>query len=85
MRIDFPLALDDLGAFTQAYTANRPVNDVPYVCAAAPGILATADLPAITPAGPELRPPNPEPRLPETPNTASVKECSPTLVRSKEN
>ena len=35
-----------------AYTANRPVNAIPYVCAAAPGILATADLPPITPAGP---------------------------------
>ena len=81
VRIDFPVALDDLGAFTPAYTANRPVNSVPYVCAAPPGILATADLPAITPAGPGTPTPLPEP--PE-PDTASVKECSPTLVRSKE-
>ncbi|HEY3834344.1 MAG TPA: dihydrodipicolinate reductase [Acidimicrobiia bacterium] len=51
VRIDFPVALDDLGAFTPGYTAHRPVNAVPYVCAAPPGILATADLPAITPAG----------------------------------
>jgi len=48
----FPIPLDELGSFTPAYTANRPVNAIPYVCAAAPGILATAGLPAITPAGP---------------------------------
>lgn len=48
----FPIALDDLAATTPAYTANRPVNAVPYVCAARPGILSTADLPPITPAGP---------------------------------
>jgi hypothetical protein len=28
------------------------VNAVPYVCAAAPGILGSADLPPVTPAGP---------------------------------
>ncbi len=50
--LTFPVPLDDLAAFTPAYTANRPVNAVPYVCAAPPGILATADLPPITPAGP---------------------------------
>jgi 2,4-diaminopentanoate dehydrogenase len=48
----FPIPLEQLGSFTPAYTANRPVNAVPYVCAAPPGILATAGLPAITPAGP---------------------------------
>jgi len=48
----FPTPLDELGSVTPAYTANRPVNAVPYVCAAAPGILLTADLPPITPAGP---------------------------------
>jgi 4-hydroxy-tetrahydrodipicolinate reductase len=47
----FPIPLNDLGAFTPAYTANRPVNAIPYVCAARPGILATADLPPIVPAG----------------------------------
>jgi len=50
--LPFPIPLDDLGSFTPAYTANRPVNAVPYVCAAPPGILSTADLPPITPAGP---------------------------------
>jgi 4-hydroxy-tetrahydrodipicolinate reductase len=50
--LEFPVPVADLGAFTPAYTANRPVNAVPYVCAAAPGILSTADLPPITPAGP---------------------------------
>ena len=50
--LTFPVPLDELAAFTPAYTANRPVNAVPYVCAAPPGILATADLPPIVPAGP---------------------------------
>jgi hypothetical protein len=50
--LTFPVPLEDLAAFTPAYTANRPVNAVPYVCAARPGILSTLDLPPITPAGP---------------------------------
>jgi hypothetical protein len=50
--LPFPIPIDDLASFTPAYTANRPVNAIPYVCAAAPGILATVDLPPITPAGP---------------------------------
>jgi 4-hydroxy-tetrahydrodipicolinate reductase len=50
--LEFPIPVAELGAFTPAYTANRPVNALPYVCAAAPGILSTADLPPITPAGP---------------------------------
>jgi hypothetical protein len=50
--LTFPIPLDDLAAFTPAYTANRPVNAIPYVCAAPPGILATSDLPPIVPAGP---------------------------------
>jgi 2,4-diaminopentanoate dehydrogenase len=52
VQLEFPIALEDLGSFTPAYTANRPVNSIPYVCAAPPGILATADLPPIVPAGP---------------------------------
>jgi hypothetical protein len=50
--LPFPIPIDDLASFTPAYTANRPVNAIPYVCAARPGILSTADLPPITPAGP---------------------------------
>jgi 4-hydroxy-tetrahydrodipicolinate reductase len=50
--LPFPVPLAELGAFTPAYTANRPVNAVAYVCAAAPGILRTEQLPMITPAGP---------------------------------
>ncbi len=53
--LEFPVPLEDLGSFTPGYTANRPVNAVPYVCAAAPGILTTTDLPPITPAGPRSR------------------------------
>jgi 2,4-diaminopentanoate dehydrogenase len=52
VELAFPIPLDDLGSVAPAYTANRPVNAIPYVCAAAPGILSTADLPPITPAGP---------------------------------
>jgi 4-hydroxy-tetrahydrodipicolinate reductase len=50
--LPFPVPLEDLGSVTPAYTANLPVNAVPYVCAAPPGILSTTDLPPITPAGP---------------------------------
>jgi 4-hydroxy-tetrahydrodipicolinate reductase len=50
VELAFPIPLDDLGSFTPAYTANRPVNAIPYVCAAPPGILATADLPPFLPA-----------------------------------
>jgi 4-hydroxy-tetrahydrodipicolinate reductase len=50
VELGFPIALDDLASFTPGYTANRPVNAIPFVCAAAPGILSTADLPPITPA-----------------------------------
>jgi 2,4-diaminopentanoate dehydrogenase len=53
--IAFPIPVEELGAFTPALTANRPVNAIPYVCAAPPGLLSTADLPPITPAGPGSR------------------------------
>ena len=56
VELPFPVPLDELGAFTPAYTANRPVNAIPYVCAARSGILSTADLPPITPAGPSTYP-----------------------------
>jgi 4-hydroxy-tetrahydrodipicolinate reductase len=47
----FPVPLDDLASFTPAYTADPAVNAIPYVCAAAPGIVETADLPPLTPGG----------------------------------
>lgn len=53
VELPFPIPLDDLGSYTPSYTANRPINAVPYVCAAPPGILATADLPPIMPGGPK--------------------------------
>jgi 4-hydroxy-tetrahydrodipicolinate reductase len=49
VELPFPIALDDMAATTPAYTANRPVNAVPYVCEAPAGILSTADLPPILP------------------------------------
>lgn len=48
--LEFPFAVEDLGAHTPAYTANRPVNAIPYVVAARPGILATCDLPPLLPS-----------------------------------
>ncbi len=52
VELPFPIPLEELGDFTPGYTANRPVNAIPYVCAAGPGILATTDMPPIVPAGP---------------------------------
>jgi 4-hydroxy-tetrahydrodipicolinate reductase len=49
VEIGFPIPLEEFASFTPALTANRPVNAIPFVCAARPGILATADLPPITP------------------------------------
>jgi 2,4-diaminopentanoate dehydrogenase len=51
----FPVTLDDLAAYVPGYNANGPVNAIPYVCDARPGILTTEDLPIILPRGP--RPP----------------------------
>jgi 4-hydroxy-tetrahydrodipicolinate reductase len=48
----FPVPLDDLGDYVPAFNANGPVNAIPYVCAAPPGILTTADLPHVLPLGP---------------------------------
>lgn len=53
----FPVPLDDLASFVPAYNANGPVNAIPYVCAAAPGILTTEDLPPMLPRGPRAAPP----------------------------
>lgn len=47
-----PVALDDLASYVPAYNANGPVNAIPYVCEARPGILTTEDLPVILPRGP---------------------------------
>ncbi|MCT9079599.1 NAD(P)H-dependent amine dehydrogenase family protein [Streptomyces fulvoviolaceus] len=46
--IRFPVPLDRMAAVSPSYTANRAVNAVPFVCAAAPGIRTTPDLPQIT-------------------------------------
>ncbi|MEV5831663.1 hypothetical protein AB0L25_39485 [Spirillospora sp. NPDC052242] len=46
----FPVSLDRMAATTPGYTAHRAVNAVPFVCAAAPGIRTTADLPQIVAA-----------------------------------
>ncbi|MEU9242667.1 dihydrodipicolinate reductase [Streptomyces sp. NPDC048385] len=46
----FPVPLDRLADVSPGYTAHRAVNAVPAVCAAAPGIRTTADLPHFTAA-----------------------------------
>jgi 4-hydroxy-tetrahydrodipicolinate reductase len=42
-----PIPLERMAEVSPAYTANRAVNAVPYVCAASPGIMSTLDLPQI--------------------------------------
>ncbi|MHA3020310.1 NAD(P)H-dependent amine dehydrogenase family protein [Mycobacterium sp. BMJ-28] len=42
-----PVPLERMAEVSPAYTANRAVNAVPYVCAAQPGIRSTLDLPQI--------------------------------------
>jgi 4-hydroxy-tetrahydrodipicolinate reductase len=48
----FPVPLDDLASFVPGFNANGPVNAIPYVCAAGPGILTTEDLSHVVPRGP---------------------------------
>jgi 4-hydroxy-tetrahydrodipicolinate reductase len=42
--ITFPVAPENYAAMTPGLTAHRPVNAIPYVVAAPPGIVTTADL-----------------------------------------
>jgi 2,4-diaminopentanoate dehydrogenase len=48
--IRFPVPADRYAAVSPRFTANRAVNAVPYVCAAAPGIRSTVELPQFIPA-----------------------------------
>ena len=48
--VRFACPVEQMAEMTPGYTANRAVNAVPYVCAAAPGIRTTVDLPQIIPA-----------------------------------
>ena len=47
--IRFAIPAERMGEMTPGYTANRPVNAIPYVCAAPAGIRTTVDLPQIIP------------------------------------
>ena len=51
----FPVPLDDLASYVPAFNANGPVNAIPYLCAAEPGILTTEELPHLLPRGPRIR------------------------------
>ncbi len=54
MKMPFPVPLDDLASYVPAFNANGPVNAIPYVCAAKPGILTTEDLPHILARQPKV-------------------------------
>lgn len=47
--ITYPVSEEEYPLFTPGLTAHRPVNAIPVVCAAAPGIRTTADLPQVIP------------------------------------
>ena len=47
VEISFPVAPENYADMTPGLTANRPVNAVPFVCDAPPGIRTTVDLPQI--------------------------------------
>jgi 2,4-diaminopentanoate dehydrogenase len=47
VQITYPVAPENYASMTPGLTAHRPVNAIPYVCAAAPGIKTTVDLPQI--------------------------------------
>jgi 4-hydroxy-tetrahydrodipicolinate reductase len=47
--IRFPVAAEAWAATSPGLTAHRPVNAVPYVCAAEPGIRTSVELPQIIP------------------------------------
>ena len=47
----FPVPLDDLASYVPAFNANGPVNAIPFVCDAAPGMLTTDELPHLLPRG----------------------------------
>ncbi len=45
--ISFPCPIEEYAEMTPGLTAHRPVNAIPYVCEAPPGVQTTADLPQI--------------------------------------
>jgi 2,4-diaminopentanoate dehydrogenase len=47
VELPFPFPIEDMAERSPGYTANRAVNAVPVVCAAAPGIRTTVDLPQV--------------------------------------
>ncbi|MGA2398032.1 MAG: dihydrodipicolinate reductase [Steroidobacteraceae bacterium] len=47
--IGFPVVPEDFANMTPGLTAHRPINVIPYLCEAPPGIRTTIDLPQIIP------------------------------------
>jgi 2,4-diaminopentanoate dehydrogenase len=52
LSMPFPVPLEELASVVPAFNANGLVNAIPYVCACAPGILTTEELPHILARGP---------------------------------
>jgi hypothetical protein len=50
--ITLPIPMEGVPHWVPAINANGPVNGIPYVCGARPGILTTDELPHILPRGP---------------------------------
>lgn len=49
VNITYPVSEEDYPQFTPGLTAHRPVNAIPMVCAAAPGIRTTVDMAQVIP------------------------------------
>ena len=49
VEITYPVSPENYAAFTPGLTAHRPVNAIPMVCEAAPGIRTTVDLAQVIP------------------------------------
>jgi 2,4-diaminopentanoate dehydrogenase len=52
LSMPFTVPLEELASVVPAFNANGLVNAIPYVCASAPGILTTEELPHILARGP---------------------------------
>ena len=47
IEMPFAVSLDEMAEASPGFTANRAINAVPVVCAAAPGIRTSVDLPQV--------------------------------------
>ena len=47
VEIGFPIPKEQMSSVLAGYTSHRPINAIPYVCAAPPGMVSITDLPMI--------------------------------------